>query len=168
MILCFISYAEITNNRQVASTYMRVVTLVNNVTGGNVMNTRTNNAPATNSTAGYCHEILLLHFLHAPLCARKLNTGTSSIHVRVLPQDMHFDRPPMPVPVLNLSETTFKKLPMIVPKMNERMSERVSMGSISDRCNSQQKNLYCCIRLVPIHLVRSLYLDLQDSLVIHY
>jgi len=106
---------------------MSVVMPVNSVVGGNVMKTRTNNAPAMNSTAGYCQDILLLHFLHAPLCAKKLNSGTSSFQVRVVPQDIHFDLPPMPVPVLNLSETTFKKLPMIVPNMNERMSERVSM-----------------------------------------
>ncbi len=100
---------------------------VDRFVGGNVMNTSTNTAPATNSTAGYCQEILLLHFLHAPLCAKKLNSGTSSFQVRVVPQDIHFDLPPIPVPVLNLSETTFKKLPMTVPNMNERMSESVSM-----------------------------------------
>ena len=33
----------------------------------------------------------------------------------------------MPVPVLNLSETTFKKLPMIVPKMNEKMIGNISI-----------------------------------------
>ena len=92
------------------------------------MKTSTNIAPAMNSTSGYCQEILLLHFLHDPLCARKLNNGTSSFHVNVFPQDMHFDLPPIPVPVLNLSETTFKKLPMTVPKMNERTREKVSIA----------------------------------------
>ena len=66
MILCLISYAEMTRSRQVASRYMKVVMPVNRFVGGNVMKTSTNTAPATNSTAGYCQEILLLHFLQAP------------------------------------------------------------------------------------------------------
>jgi hypothetical protein len=94
--------------------------------GVNTKNIITNTTPAMNSTSGYCHDILLLQDLHAPLCAKKLNSGTSSNQPRVLPQDIHFDLPPMPIPELNLSATTFKKLPTMVPNMNDVMRENVS------------------------------------------
>ena len=106
---------------------MNVVRPDSNEVGGNVMKTKTKSAPAMNSTSGYCQEILDLHFLQAPFCTVKLNIGMSSFQVSVVPQDMHLDLPPMPVPVLKRRDTTFKKLPITVPNMNERMRERLSI-----------------------------------------
>ena len=111
---------------------IRVVMPARIETGGNVMNIRTKIAPAINSTSGYCHEILLLHFRHAPFCATKLKIGTSSFHVRVLPQDMHMDRPPSPLPVFHRKATTLRKLPTMAPKTNERTSEGLSMKKIGN------------------------------------
>jgi len=52
------------------------------------------------STNGYCQEILLLQFLHLPVCIRKLNIGTNSYQERVLLQEKHFDLPLTVSPVL--------------------------------------------------------------------
>ena len=90
------------------------------------MKMRVKMPPAMNSTSGYCHEILLLHFRQEPFKNMKLKIGTSSFQVRLLPHDMHFDLPPRPTPVLKRSDTTFRKLPTMVPKMNGRMKD---MGS---------------------------------------
>ena len=91
-----------------------------------MMKMRTKMAPAMNSTSGYCQEILLLHLRHEPLKNKKLKIGTSSFQVRLLPQDMHFDLPPRPTPVLKRSDTTFKKLPTTAPRMNGRMKGMVN------------------------------------------
>ncbi len=76
-----------------------------------------------NSTKGYCQEILVLHPRHFPRKAKKLNMGNNSNHESFLPQDMHFDRPPRPTPVLKRNETTFKKLPTMAPKMKATIDE---------------------------------------------
>jgi hypothetical protein len=62
-----------------------------------------------------------LHPWHFPFWNAKLKTGTNSFQVKVLPQDMHIERPFKPLPVLNRSDTTFKKLPMMQPKMKVKM-----------------------------------------------
>ena len=103
------------------------------VTGGNVKKTRTKIAPAINSTRGYCLETLLLQFLHAPRIKKKLNIGTRSRQVSFVPQDMHFDLPPIPTPVLNLRETTFKKLPITAPKTNVMIRIGMEIMSFLDQ-----------------------------------
>lgn len=110
-----------TRSKQAVTTYMNVWNPARYETGGNMMKISANMAPAMNSTNGYCHEILLLHFLHEPFWNAKLNIGTSSFQVRLVPHDMHFDRPPRPTPVLKRSDTTLRKLPTMAPKMNERI-----------------------------------------------
>lgn len=96
------------------------------VVGGKTKKIRTKIAPATNSTNGYCQEILLLQPLQVPFWAKKLRIGNSSIHDNFLPQDIHLDRPPMVTPVLNLIETTLRKLPTIVPNMKATIEENRS------------------------------------------
>ena len=113
--------------RQTMISWISVATPVKTSTGGKAKKMSTKMAPAINSTSGYCHEILLRHFLQAPFWSAKLKSGMSSFHVSEVPQDMHFDLPPIPIPVLNLRATTFKKLPTITPKIKVSMSERVSM-----------------------------------------
>ena len=119
-----------TNNKHAAIIWISVVKPASADTGGKVKKIKTNMAPAINSTNGYCHEILLLHLRHEPFCAMKLKIGTNSFQVKVLPQDMHIDRPPSPLPVLNRSATTLRKLPTMAPKMNERTSESGSMSKM--------------------------------------
>lgn len=116
-----------TMSRQTMTAWINVATPVRTSIGGKAKKIRTKIAPAINSTSGYCHEILLRHFLQAPFWRAKLKSGMSSFHVSVVPQDMHFDLPPSPIPVLKRSATTFKKLPTTTPKMKVRMSERMSM-----------------------------------------
>ena len=49
--------------------------------------------PVINSTAGYCHEILLLQAEHLPRRNTKLKIGTSSKAQRAFPHEKHCDRP---------------------------------------------------------------------------
>jgi len=85
--------------------------------GGYWMKSRTNIAPAMNSTRGYCQDILDLHPLQVPFWARKLKRGMSSYQESFFPQVIHFERPFIEEPVLYLIATTFRKLPTRVPKM---------------------------------------------------
>ena len=101
-------------------------------TGGNTKKMSTNIPPAMNSTSGYCQEILLLQFLHLPRRAKKLSIGKRSNQEIVLPQDIHFERPPMPMPVLNRKETTFKKLPTMAPKRKATIEEKRSTDVVSN------------------------------------
>lgn len=121
------SYTDITNSMQVIITYNSVCIADSISKGGYTKNIITKIAPAINSTNGYCQEIFVLHFLQLPFCTKKLNSGINSFQVNVLPHDIHFDLPPIPTPVLNLSETTFKKLPTIVPNMNESTKDIVGI-----------------------------------------
>lgn len=73
--------------------------------------------PVKNSTNGYWKDILLLHSLHLPSWNTKENIGISSNHFNPSLQEKHFDLPNSSTPVLYLNETTFKKLPIIVPKI---------------------------------------------------
>ena len=57
----------------------------------------------------------------------KLKIGTSSCHVRFLPQEKHFDLPFNVIPVLYRKETTFKKLPMIAPSTNEKIKKNIDI-----------------------------------------
>ena len=107
--------------------YSSVVKAVSAVVGGNMKKMSTKIAPARSSISGYCHDILLLHLLQAPLWKMKLNSGISSFHVSCLPHDMHLERPPTVVPVLKRKATTLRKLPMTVPKMKTKTSVRISI-----------------------------------------
>lgn len=97
--------------------------LVISVMGGKNIKISTNTIPEKNSTNGYCHDIFDLQFLQEPFCDKKLNIGMSSNHLRVLPHDIHLERPPTFLPVLNLNATTFKKLPTIMPNKKARIEE---------------------------------------------
>jgi hypothetical protein len=81
-------------------------------------NTSEKTIPVTNSTKGYCKDILLPHSEHLPFKKRKLSMGKSSYHFNSLPQEKHFDLPlTKESPVLYLRTTTFKKLPIIAPNI---------------------------------------------------
>ena len=94
-------------------------------TGGKNRKTRTKRSPEPASTSGYCHEILLLHFRQAPPWAMKLAIGKSSTQDRVVLQEKHFDLPFRLMPVFQRSETTLRKLPMMVPRMNEKTRKKL-------------------------------------------
>lgn len=104
-----------------------VLRAATNVSGGNTTKTSTKKTPAKNSTSGYCQDIFVLQPLHLPRSARKLTTGTRSVHESVRLQEKQIDRPPTPIPVLKRNATTFKKLPMIVPATNENIPKMISM-----------------------------------------
>ena len=83
----------------------------------NFKNIPTKITPVINSTIGYCQDILLLHFKHFPPSIRKLKSGISSYQCKSLLQEKHLDFPVIKERlVLYLKATTFKKLPIIVPK----------------------------------------------------
>jgi hypothetical protein len=64
-------------------------------------------------------EILVLQFLHLPLKAKKLIRGISSYQQSLFWQVIHPLLPPKERAVLNLNMTTFKKLPIIRPKIKK-------------------------------------------------
>src|SRR3989338_7213997 len=103
------------------------------------MNKSTKITPAMNSTSGYCQEILLLHFLQAPFRKAKLNIGTNSFQVRLVPHDRHFERPLSVMPVLKRNATTLRKLPTIAPKTNERIKENGAMAILIRGSNNMDQ-----------------------------
>jgi len=74
-------------------------------------------SPVDNSTNIYCQDILLLHNLHLPENIKKENIGMRSNHFNLLPHKKHIDLPFIERPVLYLNETTFRKLPIIIPNI---------------------------------------------------
>jgi hypothetical protein len=60
-----------------------------------------------------------LQFLHFPLKNKKLKTGISSYQERVFIQDIHPLLPPKERCVLSRIITTFKKLPIMRPKIKK-------------------------------------------------
>lgn len=81
--------------------------------------TKAKSIPVKISTNMYCADILLLHVLHLPLKKSQLIIGTRSKAESVLLQEKHFDLPPKLLPVFILYKTTFKKLPIIEPKIKK-------------------------------------------------
>jgi len=81
-------------------------------------NKETNIKPVQSSTKGYCHDIFVLHSEHRPRSPTKLITGTSSHQRNFFLQTTQNDRPPIERPEFHLNPNTFKKLPIINPKIN--------------------------------------------------
>ena len=89
-------------------------------TGTKMYGTVTNINPVQSSTKGYCQEIFARHVRHWALRIKKLTTGTSSRHLRVLLQNEQCDLPSSVCPVPQRKPTTFKKLPTIEPRTNKK------------------------------------------------
>jgi hypothetical protein len=89
-------------------------------------NREMNMNPVHISTRGYCHEIRDLHDEHLPRSKKKLKAGTSSHHLRSFEQDKQKDLPPSPTPELSLRPKTFRKLPMISPRIKINIGTDVS------------------------------------------
>jgi hypothetical protein len=110
----------------------------------NLKNRNTKRNPTSASTSGYCQEIFVRQPAHLPCCVRKLAIGTSSVHERDLPQEKHMLRPPSPRPLLKRNITTFKKLPIIDPKMKNKSPKRVSIAnSFYHTCHTDALNNTC-------------------------
>ena len=103
--------------------------------------------PARTSTNGYCQDILLLQLLHLPLKKKKLTTGKSSYQDSVFPQEKHWDLPCKVNPVFILKITTFKKLPIIVPKTNTNrykiFMSKTLLELLAD-CHIRHQRSYTC------------------------
>ena len=127
MILCFISYTAITISIAPINKWNVVMNEVSGLIGGKIQNISTDNIPITNSTSGYCQDILLLQPLQEPFCNKKLIIGMSSFQVNSQLQFTHFDLPFKVLPVLYLIITTFKKLPITAPKIKEKIIIYISI-----------------------------------------
>src|SRR3989338_8922615 len=75
----------------------------------------------TNSTIGYCHEILLWQCRHRPLSRKKLARGILSYHAMVFRHDKHWDRDSIDSSLCSRKITTLRKLPIHRPKIKTKI-----------------------------------------------
>ena len=76
-----------------------------------------NTKPVSNSTAGYCHEIFSPQSRHLALRTKKLSTGTLSCHRTFFLQCGQCYRPIIDSTAFKRYTTTFKKLPIMSPRI---------------------------------------------------
>jgi hypothetical protein len=127
IILCFKSYTVIRTRRDIMTIEIATETVKIRGEVSRVLAffkyTNINRIAVKISTNTYCGDILLLQVLHFPRSTIQLAIGNRSLADSTRLHDEHLDLPPNPFPVLNLYNTTFRKLPIIAPKIKKVMDK---------------------------------------------
>lgn len=116
--------------------------------------------PVPASTNGYCQEIFVFENRERPPWTRNETIGISSYHRSVLPVTAQIERPPSPRPVPWRQMTTFKKLPMIVPKIKIQMKNKGSTLSI---ITGSKPNLLLYARTVLAYFLKTVNCERRQT-----
>lgn len=131
MIVWRISYTKITT--KVDATVMEKINIaravrVNPFVKMTLVYIKVKTIAVTSSTSGYWNEICSLQVAHFPRNPRKEKTGISSYHDSVVLQRRQAERPLAKLrPVFILKIMTFRKLPIISPRINIKTGTNIML-----------------------------------------